>query len=433
METTKKTSTIKAALLVIAALSMLLSGLFIATASRSDASPSPACPDGFSLTADAKNCFQAAVVSSADNPNSCDTGELTPDGAQCVVAAQLIPQAGATLCPTGYSPDDSLAGMCARYENATQGSATCPAGSRGTAGTCYILVAKGPVGAASCAAGVLTGTNCVITGPAPTPGAATCPVSATVQLVGGACYTLQSQASAAAACGADAAGPTNYTVNADDDCEVAAVTNACETTVATGVDAGDAVTAVVDVATGAVATCTYTPSSVLAGCGANVVNGNNCEIPVDLVVAASTCAAGFGLLGAACIQYAAPTNAAASCPVGSITDASGDCRKPVADAAGAYSCADALSALNGKTCVWTTGFLVTPSADLYSCAAGARTVSGYGAAVEVTCILGAANANTTSGPSCLQGVLSTDNAYCIVARIDAAPAAVAAPVPSFTG
>jgi hypothetical protein len=77
--------------------------------------------------------------------------------------------------------------------------------------------------------------------------------------------------------------------------------------------------------------------------------------------------------------------------------------------------------------------LIEPSPSLYSCAAGARTVIGTGAAVQVICILGDANANTTSGPSCLQGVLSTDNAYCIVARIDAAPAAVAAPVPSFTG
>ena len=65
MEATKKTSTTKAALLVVAALSMLLSGLFIATASRSDASPPPACPDGFTLTADGKNCFQAAVTTSA--------------------------------------------------------------------------------------------------------------------------------------------------------------------------------------------------------------------------------------------------------------------------------------------------------------------------------------------------------------------------------
>ena len=102
MEATKKTSVTKAALLVIAALSMLLSGLFVATASRSDASPPPACPDGFSLTADAKNCFQAAVITSADNPNSCDEGQLTPDGSKCYVAARVIPQEGATLCPKGY-------------------------------------------------------------------------------------------------------------------------------------------------------------------------------------------------------------------------------------------------------------------------------------------------------------------------------------------
>ena len=415
---------------------MLLSGLFIATASRSDASPSPACPDGFSLTADAKNCFQAAVVSSADNPNSCDTGELTADGAQCVVAAQLIPQAGATLCPTGYSPDDSLAGMCARYENATQGSATCPTGSRGAAGGCYILVAKGPVGAASCAAGVLTGTNCVITGPAPTPGAATCPVSATVQLVGGECYTLQTRASGFATC--ETFATVAYTATSPAGvCTTAAATTVCPTTV-TPVGAQNPTAVAADVTAvlvdNVIDSCTYVPITVLVDCAAGlVVNGDNCQVPVDLVVGASSCDEGYGLIGATCIKYGVPTVAPASCPLGSITDASDNCRKPVADAAGAYSCADALSALNGKTCVWTTGFLVTPSADLYSCAAGARTVSGYGAAVEVTCILGAANANTTSGPSCLQGVLSTDNAYCIVARIDAAPAAVAAPVPSFTG
>ena len=50
METTKKTSTTKAALLVLAALSMLLSGLFIATASSSDAQGAT-CPAGFTLLA----------------------------------------------------------------------------------------------------------------------------------------------------------------------------------------------------------------------------------------------------------------------------------------------------------------------------------------------------------------------------------------------
>ena len=117
-----------------------------------------------------------------------------------------------------------------------------------------------------------------------------------------------------------------------------------------------------------------------------------------------------------------------SCPIGSYEDASGDCRKPVANAKGAYSCADAASALNGKTCVWTSAFSVTITPDMYKCAEGARAVIG----TDVICVLSASDANTTSAPSCLQGVLSTDGAYCIVPRSDAAPAAVA-PVPSFTG
>jgi len=423
VETTKKTSTIKAALLVLAALSMLLSGLFIATASRSDASPSPACPDGFSLTADAKNCFQAAVVSSADNPNSCDTGQLTPDGTKCFVAARILPQAGATLCPAGYSPDDSLAGMCARFAAATQGSATCPTGSHGVAGGCYILTAMGPSGVATCAAGVLTGSSCVITGAAPVAGTATCPVSSTVQLVGGLCYTLQAQASQLAACEA------GYGAIAGDLCSVTQAT--CPVTVTLADASTPAVTAVLT--SNVITSCTYQPVTGLAGCGAvNTVNGVNCEIPVNLVVGAATCAAGFGLIGTACVQYASPVPSAASCPIGSATDASGNCRKPVADAAGAYSCADASSALNGKTCVWTAGFLVTPTASMYKCDAGVSSVVGIGASLQVNCILGAANANTTTGPSCLAGVLSTDNAYCLVPRIDAAPAA-AAPVPSFTG
>jgi hypothetical protein len=429
VETTKKTSTTKAALLVIAALSMLLSGLFIATASRSDASPSPACPDSFSLTADAKNCFQAAVVSSADNPNSCDTGQLTPDGTKCFVAARIIPQAGQTLCPKGYSPDDSLGSMCARFDAATQGKATCPAGSRGAAGGCYILVAKGPSGAATCADGTLVGTNCVITGTAPVNGASTCPVSTTVISNAGECYTLIAPPSTTADCLAPyvAIGTDCYDEAPEDGCPATHDGQAVTTNSTTS--GGGAV----------VESCTYTPAVTAdtlncpAGTTADA-NGVDCRRPVDLTPGAATCATGFGILSGKCIRYEASASGSPQCPVGSIEDASGDCRKPVADAKGAYSCADANAALNGKSCVWTAGFLITPSPSLYKCDAGARTVLGIGAGVQVICILGAANANTTSGPSCLQGVLSTDNAYCIVTRIDAAPAAaVAAPVPSFTG
>ncbi len=79
--------------------------------------------------------------------------------------------------------------------------------------------------------------------------------------------------------------------------------------------------------------------------------------------------------------------ATASCPTGSYEDASGDCRKPVANAKGAYSCADAASALNGKTCVCTTAFSVTITPDMYKCAEGARAVIG----TDVICVLGAAD------------------------------------------
>ncbi len=442
METTKKTSTTKAAILVLAALSMLLSGLFIATASRSDASPPPACPTGFSLTADAKNCFQAAVVTSADNPNSCDTGQLTPDGTKCYVAARVIPQEGQTLCPKGYSPDDSLGSMCARFESATQRGATCPDGSRGVAGGCYILVAKGPRGAAACDEGVVVGTSCVITGAAPVNGTSTCPVSATVILTGSECYTLIAPPTTPGVC---AAGYIMFgTVckqNNTGTTQAELIAFTCPASIG-----GQAVTATPHTIGGITKTesCNYTPAVTNDACPTGTTadpNGVDCRRPVDLRPGAKVCATGFGIVDGKCIRYEATSSPSPQCPTGSVEDGVGDCRKPVADAAGAYYCKDANAALNGKSCVWTAGFLIEPSPTLYKCDAGARTVigsgsatDGTGSAVQVICILGDANANTTSGPSCLQGVLSTDNAYCIVPRIDTAPAAaVAAPVPSFTG
>lgn len=440
-----KTSSTKAALLVVAALSMLLSGLFIATASRSDASPPPACPDGFSLTADAKNCFQAAVVTSADNPNSCDTGQLTPDGTKCYVPARIIPQEGATLCPKGYSPDDSLGGMCARFEPATQRAAACPDGARGVAGACYILVAKGPRGTAACATvgAVLVGTNCVITGAAPVNGPSTCPVSATVIQTGSECYTLIAPPVSPGDC---AAGYFEFgTVckqnnTGTDEASVRAFTCAPSN--------GEPITENMHTTDGItkIESCEYRPANVAGNCPTGTTpdpNGVDCRRPVDLTPGPKQCAAGFGIVDGKCIRYEAPSSPAPQCPAGSVEDGVGDCRKPVADAAGAYYCKDANAALNGKSCVFTSGFLIEPAPTLYKCEAGARTViggslsvgfSGDGTTPQVICILGDANANTTSGPSCLQGVLSTDNAYCIVPRIDTAPAAaVAAPVPSFTG
>ena len=304
MEATKKTSTTKAALLVIAALSMLLSGLFIATASRSDANPAAACPDGFSLTADAKNCFQAAVVTSADNPNSCDAGQLTPDGTKCYTAARVIPQEGATLCPKGYSPDDSLGGMCARFEGASQRAAACPDGARGTAGGCYILVAKGPRGTAACSEGVLVGTNCVITGNAPVNGTSSCPVSATVIQTGSECYTLIAPPVTPGTCNAAyfAFGSVCKANN----------TGAHQATVVAytcpAITTGETITPNMHTTDGIskIESCEYRPSASADDCPDGTTqdtNGVDCRRPVDLRPGAKVCATGFGIVDGKCIRY----------------------------------------------------------------------------------------------------------------------------------
>ena len=445
VEATQKTTATRAALLVVAALSMLLSGLFVATASNSDASPPPACPEGFVLTADGKNCYQNAVVTTADNPNTCPTGEMiTPDGSQCYIKARIIPQEGSTSCPSGYSPDNSLGGMCARFTAATQGDATCPSGAAGVADSCYILVAKGPAGTATCANGTLQGNQCVIAGPAPTPGAGSCPTSTTVFFAGGQCYRVLSPTTATSC--DTAAGYLSYqgvckAVNpiAADDAAHDSWTCPATSATATPIAVRDGVLNAVKIDY-----CYYTPSAEITGCpsGADLgLVGGQCRQAVGLTSGGLVCQTGYGLVGTNCLAYENPTPTLASCPIGAVEDTDGNCRKPVANQAGAYTCpADA--ALNGTSCVYTTGFTVDPAETLYKCDRGTRSVIGSGSGtggndgslVQVICFTGPSEKNITEGPSCLQGVLSTDNLYCIVPRIDTAPAAaVSAPVPSFTG
>jgi hypothetical protein len=292
----------------------------------------------------------------------------------------------------------------------------------------------------------------VFTGAAPVNGPSTCPVSDTVLLTDGVCYTLVSKQAVPLVCDATAAGynAAPYAINdgickfipADIGqmaptggyiCPTATVGTSTLTGVHDGIDQGTHMKIGICVLSGVgVGSCPdgTTPDS----------NGVDCRRPVDLRPGAKVCATGFGLVDGKCIRYESSDASLPQCPIGSVEDSVGDCRKPVADAPITYYCKSADAALNGKSCVYTTGFLIEPSPTLYKCEAGTRTVIGSGSAaygdgsaVQVICILGDANANTTTGPSCLQGVPSTDGAYCIVPRIDTAPAAVAAPVPSFTG
>ena len=429
MEATKKTSVTKAALLVVAALSMLLSGLFVATASRSDASPPAACPDGFNLTADGKNCFQNAVVTSADNPNTCAEGLLTPDGSKCYIAARLIPQEGTTSCPKGYSPDDSLGGMCARFEAADQQDDGCPEGARGVAGGCYILVAKGPAGALTCAAGfTLTGDVCRALAAAPTRADGTCPTAD--DIVQDGCYRVFDKTPVTNNCISPysvSLGECKVSHDKDGKTDAQILAYTCP--------AGPS-GVTVNMSTSALAggtkieACFYTLVTSGGQCPSNTDNvGGECRSAVAVTPGALACAGGAALEGTSCYDYAPATVAPASCPSGTWADAADNCRKNVTDAAGAYYCKDASAALNGTNCVYTAPFTVEKAPDAYKCDKGDRAVIGD----QVLCFLGDADANLTSGPSCLQGVLSTDNLYCIVPRIDTAPAAVAAPVPSFTG
>jgi len=463
VEATKKTSTTRAALLVLAALSMLLSGLFIATASRSDASPPPACPAGFNLTADGKNCFQAAVVTTADNPNSCVEGLITPDGTTCYVAARIIPQEGQTLCPKGYSPDTSLNAMCARFEPATLLPASCPDGAFGTAGACYINVARGPAGPYTCPTGsentgtaTVPSTTCKQTGkpaiPNPlTPG--TCPVSDTVTLDGSSCYTVVAPKTTPGNC--TGAGVAPYQM-IESKCKV--VNTAGTTTFTCPAPADPTIGTVVEEKVThpndgtKIAFCILnlngTTSCPTSGdTPVPAVNPTQCRREVNRTQPGLVCPdAGYAIqpgTASTCVRYFAAGSALPSCPLGSYNwdlpttipgAQNSECRKTVTNAPSQYTCKDAAAALSGKSCVFTTGFLINPSPNLYKCEKGVRTVIGSGATTQILCLVGKADANTTTGPSCLQGVLSTDNLYCIVPRIDTAPAAgAAAPVPAFTG
>lgn len=429
-----KSSTPRAALLVLAALSMLLTGLFIATAERSDAQTDP-CPAGFTLTADASNCFQPAGVSTS--ANGCPTGELTPDGTKCFLPARPAATDGATACPTGYSPDDSLNGACARFEAATRGPNTCPDGARGTPGACYILVARGSAGAPTCSAadaaagGVVNGTTCVVPGPAPTNTAGTCPVSTTVFLVGGSCFSILTPASFTSTCAA------SYT----------AIGNACKfvnptpfanpnpmTTPAhcPAIPAGLTLTAPTHTTGGVtkIESCTYTPVQTPATCTASADLGlvdGQCRRSVVLTGSGLQCTPAFTLVGTSCVRHAATSTLPGSCPVNAYEDAAGQCRRAIGDAPGPYRCPTG-GTVTGSACVYTTGFTISGTAS-YFCDQGVRTVVADGTSVRAICVLG--DPTSTTGPACTRGVLSTDNLFCLVPRIDSVP--IVAPRPAFTG
>jgi len=257
-----------------------------------------------------------------------------------------VPDAG---CPVGFSIDDSL-GLCARFEPASQADPTCPDGARGVAGGCYILVARGPAGPPVCQVGVLAGGTCVVTGPGPINSDPVCPVGPTVFEDASGCYSLASpiclQGSLILGECLTLADPT--------------VGHTCM--VSDGFFEDE------------FGSCFEPAGAPLCAPGSTLV-GIDCRTIVPPVPGPLRCAdeTTYGLIDGMCITYVTPAPATPQCPTGSIEDSDGGCRKPVADAAGAYFCVDPQAALNGRSCVFTAGFVASCDPASGACG-GERTV-----------------------------------------------------------
>ena len=396
METTKKTSTTKAALLVLAALSMLLSGLFIATASSSDAQGAT-CPVGFTLDTAGTNCTTASATTSTTNANSCTVGAPNVAGTLCVVDAALTANASAIVCGAGTAV---LGSGCAQTVNATVTAATtCPTGNLVATG-CYTLVPTGAGAAGVCAPGTVAfqqngTTRCSVVG-----------VNAGVPTPGFVCPGAGNGISGPVFSNLAVANPTCYGVT------TVSATNPCT-----------------------------------AAIGQAIVNATQCQTNIDLVAGPGTCAAGETLVAATlvppvaanCIIVTAPAaGVAGGCPATAqavVVAGNTECRVPAAVPAAALSCSDgsavtAATATALASCTIVTGFTTFPTANSYACAAGTPSVTGFGAGLSVVCILGATSTNVTTAQTCALGVLSADEVSC---SVPATVPAVAAPVPAFTG
>jgi len=151
-----------------------------------------------------------------------------------------------------------------------------------------------------------------------------------------------------------------------------------------------------------------------------------CREAEELIPGALQCETGFGLVGGRCIAQSAADIPAAECPVDSTEDAEGVCRRPVADASGAFFCKNPTAALNGKSCVSTApfvefdefvcpdGFEVIVTDAL--CLTGPMVVDEY-----LSCEVGIVDAVRKScvlrldGPECPVGAVLLGEATCVLA------------------
>ena len=275
------------------------------------------------------------------------------------------------LCVVDHGPptctDDSalVDGACLKIEPPTI-DVQCPQGTLGEPGQCHVILEAEDV--LGCEIGGLVGGNCVSVEPAPTG----CPdgYEATAAL-GGICARFEPAEQLPPDCPEGAygvpgdcyilvaKGPRGYVCE-----EGELVSTAC-------VIAGEPpvpgpstcpVSATLFFLEGRCFTLVAANGD--GSCPGDLLpNGALCEQPEPLRPGALTCQPGFGLVDGGCVRYEDPVPGEAHCPAGSTEDTEGNCRKPVADVPGAPYCPDPTSALNGASCVFTTGFILGPCPD----------------------------------------------------------------------
>jgi len=92
-------------------------------------------------------------------------------------------------------------------------------------------------------------------------------------------------------------------------------------------------------------------------CVNGILAGANCAIlgvPIIVTRAGPLCPSGFGVVDGKCLRYETPLNGPPQCPIGSLEDAAGDCRKPVPGGNKEFVCANPAAELTSQGCEITT-------------------------------------------------------------------------------
>ena len=355
------------------------------------------CPDGAEEASVIDGCL--VVFGDPDAPNPCpEFYEWT--SVDCRRDFGPVPDVS---CPDGFSPDDSLGGICARFEPAEQMPESCPEGARGVADACYILVARGPAGPTCPEGQVPLGGGCFIIGEPPFPGEPQCPNAP--DIIQDGCYRL-----VAAVDGECPAGTAAVPIDDGVECRepVALIPGALMCEDGFAIVNGECIRAADPVEPMTVGpfpcegeTIPFDDVCLVVGappapgpaqcpegdgvmgnpddgCWILVASGPDgacpqgstpiehegapaCRRAVAAVPGALGCEPGYRLIdGVTCVIAAdhVVTIDGPQCPNGSFEDLDRNCRKPVANAAGAYFCSDPAAALNGRSCVYTAPFIL---------------------------------------------------------------------------